>query len=87
MSIVPSIKGTVFAVVVGDVNELLADGRTSRAEVAQRLSAEDVVLLGQTINAASWYDIRAWQHGDSEDLWSWERVAADRIVFRLLRSA
>ena len=60
MSIVPSIKGTVFAVVVEDVNKLLADGRTSRAEVARRLSAEDVVLLGQTINAASWYDVRAY---------------------------
>jgi hypothetical protein len=60
MSSQPSIKGSVFSAVVEDVNKLLTRGGISKTELARRLPAEDILLLGQTIGAASWYDIRAY---------------------------
>lgn len=60
MSSQPSIKGSVFANIVEDVNKLLTGGKLSQSELARWLRAEDILLLGQTIGAASWYDIRAY---------------------------
>jgi hypothetical protein len=60
MSNQPSIKGSVFAGVVEDMNKLLTSGGISKAELARRLPAEDLLLLGETIRTASWYDIRAY---------------------------
>jgi len=60
MSSQPSIKGSVFAGVVEDMNKLLASGGISKTELARRLPAEDLLLLGQTIGTAGWYDIRAY---------------------------
>ena len=34
-----------------------------------------------------WMNEMAKQHGGDGDLWTWERASADRIVFRMLRSA
>jgi len=53
-------QGSVFASVVEDLNKLLTSGGISKAELARRLPAQDILLLGQTIGAASWYDIRAY---------------------------
>lgn len=60
MSAQPSIKGSVFAGLVEDVNKLVTRGGISRAELARRLPAEDILLLGQAIATASWYDVRAY---------------------------
>jgi len=56
----PSIKGSVFASIVEDVKKLLASGGVAQAELARWLRAEDIRLLGQTIGAATWYDIRCY---------------------------
>jgi hypothetical protein len=56
----PSIKGSVFAGVVEDMNKLLTSGGITKPELARRLPTEDILLLGETIGAASWYDIRAY---------------------------
>lgn len=56
----PSIKGSVFANVVEDVKKLLANGDVKKAELARWLREEDILLLGQTIGTASWYDIRCY---------------------------
>lgn len=56
----PSIKGSVFASIVEDVNKLLTRGVISQAELARWLRADDILLLGQTIGVASWYDVRAY---------------------------
>jgi hypothetical protein len=60
MSSRPSIKGSVFAVIVEDVNKLLTHGTVSKAELSRWLHAEDLALLGQPIAAASWYDVRSY---------------------------
>ena len=60
MSSQPSIKGSVFASIVEDVKKLLANGGVSQSELARWLRAEDILLLGQTIGAATWYDIRSY---------------------------
>jgi hypothetical protein len=57
MSGLPSIKGSVFVSIVEDVKKLLACGGIAQGELARWLRAEDIRLLGQTIGAASWYDI------------------------------
>lgn len=60
MSTQPSIKGSVFASVVEEVNKLVTRGAISKAELARRLPAEDRALLEQPIATASWYDVRAY---------------------------
>jgi hypothetical protein len=60
MSGLPSIKGSVFVSIVEDVKKLLACGGIAQGELARWLRAEDIRLLGQTIGAASWYDIRSY---------------------------
>lgn len=60
MSSQPSIKGSVFTSIVEDVKKLLASRGIAQAELARWLRAEDIRLLGQTIGAASWYDIRSY---------------------------
>src|SRR5687767_8601395 len=60
MATPPSIKGRIFGVAIEDVNKLLAAGEISPADLSRWLRAEDVALLGQTIAAASWYDIQSY---------------------------
>jgi hypothetical protein len=60
MSNLPSVKGSVFAAIVEDVNKLLASGEISKPELARRLPASDILLLGESIRTASWYDVRAY---------------------------
>ncbi len=56
----PSIKGSVFAEVVEDVNKLLARDELSDQELARWLSPSDRKLLETPISISSWYDIRAY---------------------------
>jgi hypothetical protein len=60
MSSTPSIKGSVFANVVEDVKKLLANGDLKKTELARWLREEDILLLGQPIGTATWYDIRCY---------------------------
>jgi hypothetical protein len=60
MASLPSIKGSVFAGVVEDVNKLLARGGLSRADAARWLEPSDFAHLEDEIAIARWYDIRAY---------------------------
>ena len=57
MASVPSIKGSVFAVVVEDVCKLVARGGLSVDELTRWLKPQDVDLLEQEIGVSEWYDI------------------------------
>jgi hypothetical protein len=87
----PSIKGSVFAAVVEDVQKLLASGALARTEAARWLRSEDLALLGQTIVVSNWYDIRTYTrmnellrdvagNGDSEYLRERGRETARRLL-------
>jgi hypothetical protein len=91
MSSRPSIKGSVFAVIVEDVNKLLTRGTVSKAELSRWLHAEDLALLGQSIAAASWYDVRSYTrmnellrdvegNGSNEYLRGRGRLTASRLL-------
>jgi hypothetical protein len=60
MTAKPSIKGSVFAGLVEDVNKLLARGAISRPESARWLAPEDFELLGEKILVSNWYDIQSY---------------------------
>ena len=53
----PSIKGTVFAKVVEDVEKLVDRDEAAGRALAERLSADELALLGTTISAVSWYPV------------------------------
>jgi hypothetical protein len=91
MAQAPSIKGSVFAGVVEDVQKLFASGALARTEAARWLRSEDLQLLGQTIVVSNWYDIRAYTrmnellrdvagHGNSEYLRERGRETARRLL-------
>jgi len=61
MASVPSIKGSVFAVVVEDLCKLVARGGLSVDELTRWLKPQDVDLLEQEIVLAEWYDIAIYQ--------------------------
>jgi hypothetical protein len=56
----PSIKGSVFAGVVEDVNKSLSRGTVSREELGRWLEPGDLDLLDRKIMIADWYDIHAY---------------------------
>jgi hypothetical protein len=60
MATIPSIKGTVFSVVVEDTKKLLASGRASQRDAGRWLQPEDWALLDQPISISAWYDIRSY---------------------------
>ena len=60
MATIPSIKGTIFVVVVEDTKKLLASGRASQRDAARWLQPEDFALLEQPISVSAWYDIRSY---------------------------
>lgn len=62
MAATPSIKGSVFATAVEDVNKLLAEGQVSRAEASRWLLDAEFGLLEQEIRVASWYDVRSYHN-------------------------
>ena len=56
----PAIKGTLFAAVVEDLNQLLATGGIDAAKVEAQLEPEEITLLDSKTNAAGWYDIQTY---------------------------
>lgn len=91
MSTTPSIKGSVFAEVVEDVNKLLAREELLEEEIARWLLPEDRKLLSTSISISSWYDIRAYGRlnellrdvqgeGGNEFLRSRGAATADRLL-------
>ena len=60
MGAIPSIKGSVFAVVVEDVRKLLARGAVSPREAERWLQPDDLRLLESEISVSHWYDVRAY---------------------------
>jgi hypothetical protein len=87
----PAIKGTLFSAVVEDLNRGVDSGSVSHAELEIELSADELALLGEKINAASWYCIHTYHRmvgllcraegGGLEDYWHQRGMrAADRMV-------
>jgi len=54
------IKGSLFAAVVDDLNQLLASGAVGPAEVEAQLEPEEIELLETKINPSGWYDIHTY---------------------------
>jgi hypothetical protein len=61
MPSVASIKGSIFASVVEDVNKLVTGGKISVKELTHWLQPTDFDLLHQEISVSEWYDIRAYE--------------------------
>ncbi len=60
MPTVPSIKGSVFAGLVEDVQKLLASGRLKQTELSRWLIAKDLAYLEAPVQPFEWYDIRSY---------------------------
>ena len=60
MALTPSIKGSVFAGVVENVNKAVSDSSLSPEELSRWLEPGDLELLESKILVAMWYDIRAY---------------------------
>lgn len=60
MANVPSIKGSIFARAVEDVQKLLADERISDEDLERFLAPGEASLLGQAISPMDWYDVRTY---------------------------
>jgi hypothetical protein len=56
----PSIKGSVFAAIVEDVQKLLAENKVQRDELLRWLEKKDLPVLEGTIHAHEWYDVRVY---------------------------
>jgi hypothetical protein len=91
MASIPSIKGSVFAGVVDDVNKLIATGRASRKDAARWLQASDFALLEEPVVITRWYDIQVYARmgellreiagdGSNEYLRSQGRQTARRLL-------
>jgi len=87
----PAIKGTLFSAVVDDLNRGVDSGAISHAELETELSADELALLDEKINATSWYCIHSYHRmvgllcraegGGLEDYWHQRGMrAADRMV-------
>jgi hypothetical protein len=87
----PSIKGTLFAGVVEDLERALETGVLSRADVESTLESDDLTLIEEKVLPTGWYDIHAYHRivgllceadgGAPEVYWHHRGVrAADRLV-------
>jgi hypothetical protein len=87
----PSIKGTLFAGVVEDLDRALEQGTLSRADLEAALEAEDLALIQEKVVPTGWYDIHSYHRivallceaeGDNVEVyWHHRGVrAADRLV-------
>jgi hypothetical protein len=56
----PSIKGSVFASLVEDIQKLLAAKRLKREELSRWLEPKDVALVDSTVLTHEWYDVRSY---------------------------
>ena len=54
---VPSIKATLFQTNADELGSLIASGRISNAQIAQRLDSEDLKYFGKQLAASSWVPI------------------------------
>jgi hypothetical protein len=57
--VVPSIKGSIFAVVVEELRQHLDAGRIPRAAAELALTPDDLALIEKKLLAGSWYPIDA----------------------------
>jgi hypothetical protein len=91
MSSTPSIKGSVMANVVEDVNKLVERGALKKTELARWLQPPDLELLGQSVSVAGWYDLRSYTrmnellrdiegHGSNDYLRERGRETARRLL-------
>jgi hypothetical protein len=60
MPTVPSIKGSVFAVLVEDIQKLLGAKRLKQDELKRWLNPKDLAYLESPVQPFEWYDIRAY---------------------------
>jgi len=56
----PSIKGSVFSVLVENLAKCVARGDVSRDDLARRLQPGDLAFLDAPIAVSDWYDIRSY---------------------------
>ena len=91
MPSVPSVKGSVFATVVEDVQKSLGRGAVRREQLRRWLQPEDIAFLDQKIVVSSWYPITAYTHmgellrdveggGNNEYLRQCGRQTAQRLL-------
>jgi hypothetical protein len=57
---IPSIKGTAFQSAVEDLRRLLAEGKLSQGELERELDEDELRLLDEKVNAASWYPMELY---------------------------
>jgi hypothetical protein len=62
MPTLPSIKGSVFAGLVEDINKLLAARKLKREELSRWLKPKDLAYLDAPVQPFEWYDIRSYAH-------------------------
>jgi len=60
MTMIPSIRGRVFATALEDVQKLVASRALAERELVRWLQPPDVALLGQEIMETGWYDVKAY---------------------------
>ncbi|HKC51801.1 MAG TPA: hypothetical protein VKF60_13475 [Myxococcota bacterium] len=60
MPTLPSIKGSVFAVLVEDIQKLVSGQRLKREELARWLNPKDLGYLDAPVQPFEWYDIRSY---------------------------
>jgi len=57
---IPSVKGSLVAASVEDVNKLAQSKAISQAELARRLEPGDLAILAEGVQTGAWYDIRIY---------------------------
>jgi hypothetical protein len=62
MPTLPSIKGSVFAGLVEDIQKLLAQKKLKREELTRWLAPKDLVHLDAPVQPFEWYDIRSYDN-------------------------
>src|SRR5262245_725080 len=58
MAAVPSVKGSLIAASIEDINKLVQAGTLSKAELERRLEPGDLEVLSHGVQMGGWYDIR-----------------------------
>lgn len=91
MAIQPSIKGSVFESVVGDVKRVAEAHELSRDDLRKWLAPEDLMYLDDKILVSEWYDVGAYARmnemllaveggGDPEYLRARGRATAEKLI-------
>ena len=93
MSVVPSIKGTVFRFIAEDVSKAIANGKIPQEMANRYLEQDDLVLMQRRILPVEWVDVRVYARaisllrdtlGNGQDLYIVKRGA--RAAEALLES-